>query len=627
MPTLFTAAALMLALFALWGFGTTVRRMSGAENGAWPVSIGIGLAVTVFAGGFLNLAHIAYGPALWIIVATGVVLGGLQLRRFGIRTKYNLRDGIEIAFSAAIIAAIIFFASSTQLPPRAFNFHDDFQKYFVYVARMLGTGTLAAGPLSSLGWQALGGQAFLQGFVVSVLPIGYINGVDAVFGLLLLMIIAAWAGWQRFGWFPGAMLGPLLIVTINPQYTNVSPLYLGGALMATAVLLLADNRETTFPPPPIILGLVYASLIALKPTFAVFVLCHFPLSVVTVRSEVESWKRTSSWAAGVLGWGILGIAPWLALGIPNYFVHAAASGQTPVTGFDGKLSLLSTKTLFYGDSFAHYAAIVLVGGVVAVWALAVWRSQRETRVRRGPLGIFAGAAAGVLSYVMLVPVLGARLEGYETGLRFAIPFMMGTCIVCLMLAPSLSGMLSDRFCKLVPIVATAVIIIVFAPSAVGRYRQAVQSGTILAFSPDKQPQSAAYFSYNQFCLSTAARQYILQLQDKVPPGEAILVWINTPFLLDFKRNKIIEADTAGISSPWAHIPNDVHYYLWQYRGYGVRTEDDYAAEIHGSAAHERLIALQSLAFTHRLSEMAKHAEVIESNGSFVLFRVSTNTGD
>lgn len=81
-----------------------------------------------------------------------------------------------------VVALVAVFA------PRAFNFHDDFQKYFAYPTRMLATGTLAGSTLSALGSETLGAQSFLHALVLSVLPIGYINGVDAVFGQFALMV-------------------------------------------------------------------------------------------------------------------------------------------------------------------------------------------------------------------------------------------------------------------------------------------------------------------------------------------------------------------------------------------------------------------------------------------------------
>jgi hypothetical protein len=87
---------------------------------------------------------------------------------------------------------------------------------------MLATGTLYGSPLSALGSETLGGQAFIHAFILLIAPIQYINGADTIFGLMLLMCLSAAAGWQRFHVIPGALIAPLLIVSINPQLTSLS---------------------------------------------------------------------------------------------------------------------------------------------------------------------------------------------------------------------------------------------------------------------------------------------------------------------------------------------------------------------------------------------------------------------
>src|SRR5262249_35092577 len=158
------------------------------------------------------------------------------------------------------------FAVATQLPPDVFNFHDDLQKYFAHPVRQLATGTLLGSPLSALGSETLGGIAFLQSFVVSIFPLQYINGVDAIFGLSLLMILGAAAGWRLMSPLPGALFAPLLIACINPQYVNVSALYIGSCLMATAIMLTVEVQgRAAHRPCPLAMGLIYGGLIALKP--------------------------------------------------------------------------------------------------------------------------------------------------------------------------------------------------------------------------------------------------------------------------------------------------------------------------------------------------------------------------
>ncbi|MCK7515897.1 MAG: hypothetical protein MZV70_75970 [Desulfobacterales bacterium] len=67
------------------------------------------------------------------------------------------------------------------------------EKYINHPIRMLSTGSLGGGHLNALGSEALGRASFLflHGFVAAHWPIGYINGVDSVFGLTLCLMAAS----------------------------------------------------------------------------------------------------------------------------------------------------------------------------------------------------------------------------------------------------------------------------------------------------------------------------------------------------------------------------------------------------------------------------------------------------
>jgi len=98
-----------------------------------------------------------------------------------------------------------------------------------------------------------------------------------------------------------------------------------------------------------------------------------------------------------------------------------------------------------------------------------------------------------------------------------------------------------------------------------------------------------------------------------------------PFHLDFRRNIIVDVHVAGIAQNWARIPPNVRYFLWQYKGYGVKSSRYYINELRRSPGRrERFIAARSLAFGLHLQTLNESAEVLSDDGYFVLFRI---TGD
>lgn len=149
-------ALIVVATLMFFGWGSAFCRLLGIEK-PLPARIALGLAAVVFIGGILNLARIAY-PATLI----GVAISGVAL---ALCTRISFERPPLII--ATLIAAAVIFAIATQLPPNIYNFHDDYQKYFAYPVRMVETGTVYGSPLSAMGLQTLGAQAFLDSFAVA----------------------------------------------------------------------------------------------------------------------------------------------------------------------------------------------------------------------------------------------------------------------------------------------------------------------------------------------------------------------------------------------------------------------------------------------------------------------------
>jgi hypothetical protein len=71
---------------------------------------------------------------------------------------------------------------------------------------------------------------------------------------------------------------------------------------------------------------------------------------------------------------------------------------------------------------------------------------------------------------------------------------------------------------------------------------------------------------------------VRRTQEKVAPGETVLVWTELPFLLDYRRNRVIDMNVAGLNQAWARIPPS-RYVIWQYSGYGIVGPREYESRI------------------------------------------------
>jgi hypothetical protein len=576
------AASLFLVAVAtlmFLGWGWAFVRLLRLERRSWPSTVALGMAAVVFIGGVLNLLRLAGPPALTAIAILGVLLA-----------VFALREGV--AFSrphwivVLLIAAVMVFTIATQLPPSIYNFHDDYQKYFAYPVRMVETGTVFGSSLSAIGLQTLGAQAFLDGFVVAFFPIRFINAADAVFGLFLCLVLAAQFA-QRL-WI--TVVSVLSVVVINPQYVNISALFCGSALIMA--LVAAEDSASV--------GLMYAALIAMKPIFAVFVAIHL-LAVAFVANRGFRWAVRTGLAAALF------LSPWALLHAPNYLagLRAHRPAPTPIAGDidTDAVNLFSFEPLEYGSTAANYTALVIA---IAVCGLMYWKTKPAANK------VGACCITGVATFLVFVYVLGPMQYGYQHGLRYFVPVAIG-------LAPAIfawTALGEKRFW--LPLIVAAVPLAAFGPSFGSRIATAWRTHSAASFSwlvndPD-------YLAYNQRVLTGPEHQDVKALQDRIPAGEPILAWMNTPFYLDYRRNRIIDIDTAGIGVPWAALP-PARYLIWDYGGFATADQDEYEGRALNSGAGERKDSLLSLDFMRHLTALVEKGEVLYDDGELEVVRL------
>jgi hypothetical protein len=232
----------ILVCISLYGWGLLFHRLSKCPVQNQIVTIIVGLGVVIFLGGVLNLLRLAYGWAFDTLLITGIALTA-WFTKFKLKLPHKAGEWLCAAVPGLLIVAIMVFTVKTQLPPKVFNWHDDFEKYFAHPVRMLQTGTLFGSPLNALGSETLGGQTLLHGFILNHFPIQYINGADAVFGLFLCLLLSASSLGLRPVYLPMFLLSPLVVFFINPQYVNVSALYMGSAFIMTSILLFCGPGD------------------------------------------------------------------------------------------------------------------------------------------------------------------------------------------------------------------------------------------------------------------------------------------------------------------------------------------------------------------------------------------------
>jgi hypothetical protein len=619
------AAGVIIVTFALYGWGRLTRDMANLPVGAWPVTTALGLACVLFIGGLLNLCRCAYPLALCLVLLVGCMLAVFALRRKTDKAREGTHRSswITSAVLGATIVALTALAIAAQLAPTLYNGSDDFQEYFAHAIRMVETGTLYGSPINGLGGEGFGGQAFLQGFIVGFFPLRFINGADAVFCFYLCLVLAAGVAIGRPALAPAALIGVLSVFVIEPQYVNISSLFSTAAMVSAIVIVSADPRERGDGNAPgwraaTPVALLYAGAIALKPTVIVFIGLHFVIATAAALWLTHDWRRNLAHAGRVATWTVVFLGPWLLLYSPYYMLALTVGrGQTVIPLIAGghvtvhPLSLLSPTEIFYGGSRLAYTCVALALSACAVHA--TMRARREFSVGRARLDLASAALAAAGTYFFWV-LVGPHLQETDTTLRYSVPVLIGATSAAL----SISAIGSERGGKMLAGGLAAALVLLFAPAMRQRVGMLLHQGTELSYMRNWDLRAIDGGRRSQVpVLDGQIAAEVRSLQDLVPTGESLLVWTNTPFLFDYHRNTVIEANVAGFGQAWGRIP-PTRYVLWQYSG--VSTAEDYRREMRFGRRSGELAARALDAFFW-FRDAAKVSEVIADRNGMILFRV------
>ena len=215
--------------------------------------------------------------------------------------------------------------------------------------------------------------------------------------------------------------------------------------MAAVFLAGVPAAEGEESPPALLLSLLYAGLIVLKTNCALFIFCH--LAALTVASGCLGGSRRA-WLRLLLkiaAWTTIFLAPWVLLHLPLYLAATTGPVAVPAAAVPEPLALLSTATLFFVSTEAHYTILAAVSGLAGVLGLLGGR-RRWIQPSLGLTAACAGMLTAALVYGLLLGVLGPLELGREGATRYACPFLIAmprSRPPCACLAESTSSVAAD----------------------------------------------------------------------------------------------------------------------------------------------------------------------------------------
>lgn len=626
-----SAIAVSLAIAASYGlmflgWGELFRRAVGLARGRAAIDMGLGIAALTTVGGALNAGRLAVPVALTVVALVGMAIALFRLgREIKQMEADDLRKWVRSkGLAAVIVIGAMVFVGATVVPPAVMNVGDDLQKYLAHLARMLQTGTFYGSPLNALGTESPGGQPFLQSFIAAVAPFPYVNAFDALFCFGLCMAMAASLAGPARQMAAIGVLGAIGVAVIEPQNANISALYSGSALVFALYALLAAPEEiarSSAGRRALAAGLIAAAMIVLKPTFLMIAAVMIGAGAVSIAVSAKSFSAAIRWSAIATGGVLLGLLPWIAVYAPylGELSSVAVEGSITRPPSMPAVNLLSSAPLPWGASGLAYTLAMTFPAVAGALVLLRWR-HLSSGERTGAVTLAVAALGALAAYVFVILGLGSRFAEYDTAVRYMTPVVVAVVPASIVLGARflIAGIAETPvFARTSAYTALAIAALaLFVPPLAQRVAQASEFHNMLAFR---------YFAiipeyrsiYSQLTAPSQA-VFVRRLQDFTPPGAAILVLMNTPFLFDFRRNVIYDATSAGIHAPWAHIP-PVEYVIWDYGSDTVAMRNELPSSAF-PGADRRAFGLVKVLLD--VTKAGATGALIYNDGKFAVFRAS-----
>lgn len=617
------------------------KEVDWGQRAAW------GVALTIFLGGILNL----FGA---ISRTTVLFLIGIGFFSFFFFDSRRLKDYLlnlpksvirlwhedKIAVLGIFLVLILLLARYAAWVNVPFDFHtDDVHGYLVFPQKMLQTGSLGKEPFSERRMLALGGNSFLHVLVFCFLQIQNLYIIEG--GLAYIIMAGLLWGFAKKKNIPRTttlMTLSIFLLLINPHRLNSS--FHGMALAIFLALFCAFDREETIQRHQrvgyVFVGaLLVSALCASKTNFALF--CAIYLGITyCVRFLYYRTKKDIVLELLILSvFVFLLLLPWM---VSSY--QSSGTMWYPLLGHGFHRSAYGyvdfpLPTL--GHSLkAIYSA--LSRGSVIFLIMLCFISLRNP-CRKDALQ----SVCITISGMVVIIVMGVFFPGGSTA-RYVFPFFFA-CLTCAVLYVfSNEALLQKRVLKRASFILVALFIPWLLADPLGRrvapnlrmvfprYYRGIYVGI-------RQGKEALYYR-NQNYYKNQMDAY-RKAQYAVPAGEIILTRLRTPFLLDFKRNRIFFVDML-ILGPSPGMPvfrggeaianylisKGIRYIMYAYGDEGARERRAFLYHLkHMPDTWVEQQALFTLRFHDDLDELGVTRKRIYDNGQIFVIDLYAKVSD
>lgn len=538
-PTFFWGIANILAFV---GFGKLLCIALGfnkTSRWGWGLEGVVGMSFVIFIGGIILLLQAGNAISL-----TGIVVIGASLWVFQTFKDFNTPKH-HLDFSAFLknlplwgLVAIYYFGSVAWI--KEIDPNDDLPGYYVFPHAILQMGTLLE-EFSMRRACTFGGHQLLQAMTSVFGSEKNFQFVDiGIAKVLLLGIMSQALGDLRKKHYWVYLSSIALVLVLHYPRINASGLQL-PVVISIAFAILVIDKNSIFEKNQKLIALIFPALLiagasTFRPQYALFTGAFYALWSVFSNGP-RNWK---TWIINVGLVGMLSflfLAPWMGLlykAIGTPFMPPFLGGVNPVF-----LGIHAVQGDFFFKLLAALKALLLPELLVFLTGLLFFVLRKSTPVA---LALFLSSTVTLVifaySWSAIPPVYFYR---------YAFPFFVAFWVpIFVQLTLEVGTKAANK--KVDSQAPLFVWLIVVALVSYFQFSQSLNGlRAFLASVPEQISNYQRLFPQDNY-------RFHRDLQNAVPPGEPIFVMVDAPFMLDFNRNRIYNAEAVGQCSPWGGLP-------------------------------------------------------------------------
>ncbi len=542
----------ILIILSLIGWGSVLNRiLFPKQQTDWGHKAAWGISFSIAIGGILNLTWSISNTVIFIYLGLGLcycLVNLYQERKSIINQISHYREKCHkdklVLIGTILILLLIVVRYAGSIVNYSFNPHDDYHGYFVFPHKMLEMGSMGKDPFNARRLiSSLGGQTFLDTFVLSALSDKNLSIIDSGVGLVVAIgaILGLFQERKISDRFSIVIL--LLFLVIRLDKVNISSVIIALSLFVSLFRLLNYQRlrSDNSLANSCIIALVAAAICILKSNL--IIPCFILMSLTYFFDLLESnAKKKAIYEILVTASLILVfLLPWtisMYQSSGTFLYPLLGKGYQASTYDKNYPSPTSEVTIFkalqiVGDAIINGVDLLSVG----LLSLIISRQQRQNLLSaESPLPLILSAVLGTI--ILALAVGGHNVGKYGIACRYSVSFLVSTIIILMTLA--LENTANHNQIDRLP----------FQSILISMFVAGLLFGSLSEKDIIQTNLSNLRFglSGNDLVAQQEEVDRYTKMFQAIPPSETILTRLEKPFLLDFSRQRIFIVDIPGEAS-------------------------------------------------------------------------------